>query len=254
LDGKQGAVLVHDPAVLERAALLDSVRTFVRLAAVNTRLRGDVLDQLTELRRSRLRLLTATDAERAALEARLNAGALRRGIALGPVIDRLGVGQANLARGLADLRALARGLHPRAIDEGGLFNALTVLADEASIPVDLQVGNLSPNLPDPVVLTAYFACAEGLANAAKHSRAEHARVAVAQQPDQLVVEIHDDGIGSATLAGGLGLRGVADRVEVLDGVFALTSNPNDGTTIRVELPLRTPQVRLTPGTPVAAAS
>ena len=52
----------------------------------------------------------------------------------------------------------------------------------------------------------------------------------------LVVEIADDGIGGADAARGSGLRGLADRVEALDGRLRVVSPPGAGTVVRAELP------------------
>ncbi len=241
--GEPAAVLVHDPATLEQASLRESVRTMTRLAAANARLRGDVLDRLSEVRASRRRLLAASDAERSSLERRLQDGALRRAEGLRSMLSVAGEGSP-LARAsvvldgaLGDLRALASGLHPDILDEAGLEGALRSLAGASGIPVrlEIQVGALR----EGVALAIYYMCAEGLSNAAKHSRANRAGVLVRQGPASVVVEVHDDGAGGADLGRGTGLRGVADRVEALGGRFELRSDPGGGTTVRAELSLDT---------------
>ena len=77
VDGRPGAVLVHDPAVLESAPLLDAVQTLTRLSVINASLRTDVLDQISAVRASRARLLASIDEERTMLERRLEDGPLR---------------------------------------------------------------------------------------------------------------------------------------------------------------------------------
>jgi signal transduction histidine kinase len=241
IDGEPVALLVHDPVTLEQASLRDSVRTMTRLAAANARLRGDVLDRLFEVRASRRRLLAAGDAERSALERRLHHGVLRRAEALRSTLPAAGEGSALARAGvvlddaLLDLRNLASGLHPKALDEAGLEGALESLAGASSIPVRLEIR--VGDLPDGLALAVYFTCAEGLANAAKHSRATHAEVLVRQGPGSVVAEVRDWGAGGADLSRGTGLRGVADRIEALGGRFELRSELSGGTTVRAELPL-----------------
>ncbi len=241
IDGEPAAVLVHDAVTLEQASLRESVRTMTRLAAANARLRDDVLDRLSEVRASRRRLLAASDAERSSLERRLQDGALRRAEALRSMLSLAGEGSSLaharvvLDGALADLRALASGLHPDTLDEAGLEGALQSLAGANGVPVrlEIQVGAL----PEGVALAIYYICAEGLSNAAKHSSANEARVLVRHGSASVVVEVHDDGAGGADLDRGTGLRGVADRVEALGGRFELRSEAGGGTTVRAELSL-----------------
>ena len=85
--------------------------------------------------------------------------------------------------------------------------------------------------------TAYFLVSEALANMAKHSGASEATVRVRAEGDAVVVEVADDGVGGASTRGGTGLRGLADRVEALDGRLEVVSPPGGGTRVRAELPL-----------------
>ena len=77
---------------------------------------------------------------------------------------------------------------------------------------------------------------EALTNAAKHSRAGEVRVAATWQDGRLIIEVADDGVGGAGTAKGSGLRGLADRVEALDGRLSVLSPPGQGTTLRAEFP------------------
>jgi signal transduction histidine kinase len=92
-------------------------------------------------------------------------------------------------------------------------------------------------LPPAVESTAYFMASEALANVAKYAQATEARVRVLRGARTVLVEVSDDGVGGADPAGGTGLRGLADRVEALDGRLEVWSPPGGGTRVRAELPL-----------------
>jgi signal transduction histidine kinase len=137
---------------------------------------------------------------------------------------------------LAELRSLARGIHPAALDNG-LADALATLAAGSPIPVDLQVN--VPVRPTAAIETiAYFCAAELLANAAKHSAASRIGIQVTGHGDTLLLEVGDDGTGGADPAPGSGLAGLAQRVAVVDGRLRITSPPGGPTRVTAELPLR----------------
>jgi signal transduction histidine kinase len=137
---------------------------------------------------------------------------------------------------LAELRSLARGIHPAALDNG-LADALATLAAGSPIPVDLQVN--VPVRPTAAIETiAYFCAAELLANAAKHSAASRIGIQVTGHADTLLLEVGDDGTGGADPAPGSGLAGLAQRVAVVDGRLRITSPPGGPTRVTAELPLR----------------
>jgi len=135
---------------------------------------------------------------------------------------------------ITELRDLARGIHPPALDEG-LDAALAGLAARSELAVDLMVA--LPERPSPAIETiAYFCAAELLTNAAKHSRAQRARLEVLQQPGLVTITVSDDGTGGARLESGGGLAGLAERVETVDGRLRIESPPGGPTVITVELP------------------
>ena len=137
---------------------------------------------------------------------------------------------------LTELRGLARGIHPAALDNG-LADALATLAAGSAIPVDLQVR--VPVRPARAIETiGYFCVAELLANAAKHSSATRIEIRVTGREDVLVLEVSDDGTGGADPARGSGLAGLAQRVAVVDGRLDIVSPPGGPTRISAELPLR----------------
>jgi signal transduction histidine kinase len=137
---------------------------------------------------------------------------------------------------LAELRGLARGIHPPALDNG-LADALATLATDSAIPVRLAVSIRAR--PSPAIETiAYFCAAELLANAAKHSGAGAVEVQASERDGVLVLRVSDDGRGGADPALGSGLAGLAQRVAVVDGRLDVVSPPGGPTRITAELPMR----------------
>ena len=137
---------------------------------------------------------------------------------------------------LIELRELARGIHPPALDNG-LADALATLAAGSAIPAELAVR--IPVRPTPAIETiAYFCAAELLANAAKHSQANKIKIDISERNRVLALQICDDGRGGADPARGTGLAGLAQRIAVVDGRLDLVSPPGGPTRITVELPLR----------------
>lgn len=140
----------------------------------------------------------------------------------------------NAAAALTELRDLARGLHPAALD-GGLADALTTLAARAPLPVDVRVD--LPARPTPAIESlAYFCAAELLANAIKHSGARHCRVELASGEGTLRLRVTDDGRGGARTVPEGGLAGLVRRVRTVDGTLEVASPPGGPTSVSVQLP------------------
>jgi signal transduction histidine kinase len=152
---------------------------------------------------------------------------------VGPFLARLGE---ELQAASAELRELARGIHPAVLTERGLAAAVAALAARAPVPVEI-VELRDERLPATLEATAYFTVAEALTNVAKYADASHATVRVADEDGALVVEIRDDGVGGAQLGLGSGLTGLADRVGVCDGTLDVSSPPGEGTLVRAVLPV-----------------
>jgi signal transduction histidine kinase len=246
--GRPVAALVHDPVVLDDPGLLDAIAAAAQLTAVNVRLQAEVRAQLEELRASRRRILDSADEERLRLERALHDGAERRLVSLRELLrsaraetrseateHRIDHAEAQLGQTLDELGRLAHGLHPRALAERGLRAALVSLAEAAPLPVSVTVTGRP--LPPGIDAAAYFVAAEGLTNIAKHASASRAVVTLTADEDAARIEVADDGAGGAELAGGTGLRGLADRVEALGGGLTIESRPGSGTRLRAEIPL-----------------
>jgi PAS domain S-box-containing protein len=204
-----------------------------------------------ELRASRARIVAAADAARKKIERDLHDGAQQRLVSLaldvrlarasveaepesaGPFLERLGE---ELAQASAELRELARGIHPAVLTERGLAPAIEALATRAPVPVEV-LDVPEDRLPPTAEATAYFTVAEALTNVAKYAQASHAVVRFAREDGAVVVEIEDDGVGGADAGAGSGLSGLADRVGATEGSLTVTSPPGEGTLVRAVLPL-----------------
>jgi signal transduction histidine kinase len=203
-----------------------------------------------ELRASRARIVQAGDAARRKIERDLHDGAQSRLVALSLLLrsarkradsdpglaELLDRAQEELQTSLAELRELARGIHPAVLTDRGLEPALDALVARVPVPVTLEV-QAEGRLPGPVESAAYFVVSEGLANVTKYSRATQASVCVRRVDGRVTVEVSDDGVGGADAARGSGLRGLSDRLAALDGRLALDSPPGRGTRLRAELPI-----------------
>jgi signal transduction histidine kinase len=135
---------------------------------------------------------------------------------------------------IADLRTLARGIHPPALDNG-LADALATLANRGAVPVELIVD--IPERPSEAIETiAYFSAAELLTNVAKHSGARRATLEAVYVTGLLRIRVTDDGIGGARPVPNGGLIGLAERVRTVDGRLEIDSPRGGPTTITVEVP------------------
>jgi len=230
--------------------LAGAVSTAVRLTSENERLQAEIRTQLDEVVASRARIVQAAYTERRRVERDLHDGAQQRLVSLayslGLVLSRLRPGEspqlrANLVRAsedvktaLAELRALAQGIHPAVLTQVGLVGALESLAEQMVLPVDVEAPER--RYPPVVEATAYFVASEALANVAKHAHATMARVTVTEADGRLVLSVADDGVGGADPARGSGLTGLVDRVAALEGRVRIDSPVGCGTEVRAELP------------------
>ncbi len=245
--GTPVAALVHDPASLRDETLARSVDAAVRLALANVRLQADVAARVREVAVSRRRLVEAGDEQRRRLREQLQAGAehdleevSNDLVALaahrqGETADALAALVAELDAARADLARFAQGVHPRALTERGLGAALDELADQAAVPVAVDVP--LRHYPGPLEAAAFFVCSEGLANVAKYAAASRVRVDVRAAGSRLVVTVDDDGRGGADPSSGSGLRGLADRVEAVGGTLSVESPLGAGTRLEAQLPI-----------------
>jgi signal transduction histidine kinase len=203
-----------------------------------------------EVAASRARMVSIADEERRQIGRNLHDGVQQRMIVLG---HRIALAQRKLeqdpeqaaehlrhageeARAAgAELRELARGLHPVALAERGLPAAIESLSSASSLCVELDICDEA--LPDDIAAAAYFLVAECLTNASRYGEACDVRITISRADGHLHMEVCDDGVGGADPARGTGLLGLADRLEVLGGELEVHSPPGEGTRIRARVPL-----------------
>ena len=224
-------------------ALLLGVHAVVAYVQRGSRERIETLEQ------TRAGAVDQQETELARIERDLHDGAQARLVALGMSIgmaeQKLATdpeaAQALLAEArqwtreaLEELRSLARGIRPPVLSDRGLEAAIMALADRTPVRVDVHV-QLATRPPRAVETAAYYVVAEALANAGKHAAAQRVDITVRDDAGTLVVEVLDDGIGGAD-AGGSGLRGLARRVEALDGTLSVRSPAGGPTIVKAVVP------------------
>jgi signal transduction histidine kinase len=247
LIGDKLAAIVHDPVLLDQPALLEAAGSAARFALENERLEAELRAQLTELRESRARIVRAGDEERRRLERDLHDGAQQRLLGLGMglqllrphVTDQEGAAllentEGELQQAVAELRELARGIHPAVLTEHGLGDAVRTLAARAPLPV--KVDGCGGRMPEPVETAAYFVVSEALTNIAKYAHATKAEIRIDRNNGSAHIEVHDNGVGGANPHDGSGLNGLADRIAALNGQLRIDSPTGAGTTITADIP------------------
>ncbi|KPI22144.1 integral membrane sensor signal transduction histidine kinase [Actinobacteria bacterium OK074] len=267
-DGRRVGVLVHDPALREDRYVLEAVVSAAALELDNQRLTAEVRAQLAELRDSRRRIIEAGDEQRQKVERDLHDGAQQRFVVLelqlrlarqrlaarerpDPELARL-LEEASglLERGHAELRVVARGIHPAVLHEAGLVPALRSLAVGLPLPVDIRADDL-PELPGPVALTAYYVVRQAVTNVLQHAAAGSVGVELAHADGVLRVSVTDDGVGGADPGAGTGLLGLRHRVAAYDGELTVRSRPGEGTVVSATLPTAVPPATARSGSPSA---
>jgi len=241
--------LLLAPWIMRVFALLREAMVRVLLGRSREQELEHEVDRLAD---SRARSVDAASTERVRIERDLHDGAQARLVALamdlGRARERLErqgdageaatlVAQAHeeAKRALAELRDLARGIHPSVLTDRGLDAALSSLAARSPVPITLDV-HLPQRPSARVEAVAYFVLAELLTNVARHSNATSARVSAHRAGDRLELEVWDDGIGGADPALGTGLAGLAERAQSLDGSLSVDSPVGGPTRARAELP------------------
>ena len=258
----------EEPRILDRRLEITGMRsdgsefpvelTITRIAAAGPPVFAGYLRDLTErhqaeeeIRSSRHRVVQAVVEERQRLERDLHDGAQQRLVSVGTALARartalpeqpdraaaiLDEAIVGLEEAAIELRDLARGIHPASLTQYGLSAVLGEVARRS--PIDLEVGQMpSERYPLAVEATAYFVISEALTNVARYAGTQRARVDVGVEEASLVVVVGDDGPGGASFDRGTGLRGLADRVAMLDGTFDVDSPPGGGTRLRARIPL-----------------
>jgi signal transduction histidine kinase len=247
-EGARTAVLLHDPALLDRPAPLRDILAAGALSAEIARLRVELRLQLQEVQASRVRIVEAGYEERRRLERDLHDGAQQRLVSLGlqirrmqrslpreagvlaPALDQI---VAEVGSAIGDLRQIAAGVRPARLDDG-LAAALHDLARTAPIPVEVEapIGRVAAS----VEAAAYFVVCEALTNAVKHASASQVALRATRENGTLRLSVADDGVGGARARRGSGLAGLGDRVSAHGGTLVIASPRGGGTRIDVAIP------------------
>lgn len=237
------ARMIAEPDPVRRAAGV------LAIALDRERLTVQLLTSNEALLHSRIRIVEAADRERFRIARDLHDGLQMQLVLLGIEAQNIAYSAAEpvmighleqLRHGIdlaaADLRRLVHDVLPAALLEQGLVAATEDLVDRLAVPATLHADLDETTIPTSTAHTAYFIVAEALSNIVKHACASTVRVAMTQHGGLMVLEVEDDGIGGACMGVGMGLRGLADRVDALNGTINIQSEPECGTTVKVELP------------------
>ncbi|CAO5160974.1 histidine kinase [Frankia sp. AiPs1] len=241
------AVITAAPTMRRNSDLVTAAVQASVLALENARLHATVAAQLDAVRTSRARLVEAGLHERRRLERDLHDGAQQRLLALA---TRLGLARAkatdpdtisaidaareDLRHALADLRSLARGIHPAVLSQGGLRPALEVVT--AALPVEVELDVTAERFDAVLEAGAYYTICEALTNTVKHAGATRAMVTVRHDGAVVRIDVADDGKGGAVEVDNGGLAGLADRVRALGGALVIASPSGGGTRLTANIP------------------
>ena len=243
---------VEEKLLADLAAQAGQVLRNVRLTAdLQARLK-QISTQAVDLRESRQRIVAAQDAERRRLERNIHDGAQQHLVALAvklrltaalarrdaerarPSIDEL---RRQTRDALETLRALAAGLYPPVLREGGIAAALSAQSTLTTVPVEV-IDHVRGRYPEDLEAAVYFCCQEAIQNAVKHAHASRITVALSDQDGALTFTVSDDGTGfdPSTARTGAGMQNMADRIAAAAGSLDVDSRLGGGTTVRGLVP------------------
>jgi signal transduction histidine kinase len=248
-DGRRVAAIIHDAELATGPELVNAAAAGAALAIDNERLKANLRARVEELRVSRVRIVEAQDHARRRIERDLHDGAQQQLVSLsldlrllksklngnveaGETVDALAE---KLATALAELRELARGIHPVILTERGLVPAVAALAQRAPVPVEANI-SIHDRLTPAIESAAYFVVTEALTNVAKYAQAENVIVDLRRAGEEVTVIVEDDGVGGADIESGTGLRGLIDRLSALDGTLELETPESGGTRLIARIP------------------
>jgi signal transduction histidine kinase len=245
--GNPLAVIETDPGLRRHAEVVAGAASATGLALENAQLQAVLRAQLARVRASRLRIVQAGAAERRRLERDLHDGAQQRLLALRLALAAADDGRLQpselaflrevsqeVAVALAELRELARGIHPAVLSQAGLAAAIEAVIERQPMVVDPQLPD--HRFPAATEATAYSIICEALDNASQHAAATRVRIRGHEEIGLLTIEIEDDGRGGAQVRTGGGLGGLIDRVRALGGDLMISSPPGRGTLLVAAIP------------------
>jgi len=258
--GSPVAAIVHDAALEDDRAFVDTATSYALMTLDNHRLSAQASSLLRAVRESRSRIQAAADDERRRIERDLHDGAQQRLVALRIKLElaaeRTGDGHGNGAEGAAvlrrlggdveaaleEVRSLARGIYPAPLADRGLVEGLRAAALRNPLPTTVLAAGVRRH-SRTIESAAYFCCLEALQNAAKHAEGASSAVVELSDNGSLRLEVRDDGAGfdPDEIASGVGFTSMRDRVAAVGGELAITSSPGRGTLVSATIPLRPDQ-------------
>ena len=211
---------------------------------------AELTDRVEQLTQTRAHAVDSAAAELRRVERDLHDGAQARLVALGmnlraaerliptspeAAIALVAEARETSSRALNELRDLVRGIYPPVLADRGLADAIRALALDTPLRTETDI-ELPGRLEAPVEAACYFAIAEGLANAVKHSGARVVQVRIRHAAGMVKIMVIDNGVGGADPARGSGLAGIERRLGTFDGILAVSSPPGGPTMIVMEVP------------------
>ncbi|MFD4675527.1 sensor histidine kinase [Lentzea sp. NPDC058450] len=203
--------------------------------------------RVAELTSTRAEVIEAIDDERRRIERDLHDGVQQRLVALAMLIGRarrtkdedhlqelLQQAQDTAGEAIDELREVATRVYPAVLDDSGLEAALEVLAERASVRVDIST-ELTKAPGKALEAVIYFVASEAVTNAAKHADPSVVEISVWSSRSEVAVLVKDDGVGGADRTGS-GLSGLARRVKAVDGALDVLSPVGGPTMICARLP------------------
>jgi signal transduction histidine kinase len=251
--GRKAVLLLHDPALNEHEAFVDAVGSVALFATENERLTEKLESSLEELRRSRVRILTAADRERHRIERDLHDGAQQQLVALRIKLELaddlvetdtthahelLRQAESEIEEALEQVRSLARGIYPSLLADQGLREALRAAALRVSLPTRVDCDGVT-RYPAAIESAVYFTCLEALQNAVKHARGARGTAVSLLAGHDLRFEVRDDGEGFdlADVVLGKGITNMRDRIAAVGGRLDLRSVRGEGTVVSGSVPV-----------------
>ncbi|MDP3892398.1 sensor histidine kinase [Nocardioides sp.] len=254
--GLQSTILVlFTPPLVAMVGLILLQNSLRLQAALDTSLRvtNELIEQTEELRRSRARVVAATDRERRRIERDLHDGAQQRLISIGmglaaatsmcrtdprSAIAELDALRRQLHVAHDEVRSLAQGVYPPVLSEHGLVEALRSAVDRYPLPLTLDLGAVG-RYPRDIEAAVYFSCVEALQNAAKHAQPTRVRLAIGTDQQTVWFEVRDDGVGfdGAVPNRASGIVNMRDRLGASGGDLRVDSAPGHGTLVRGTVPV-----------------
>ena len=221
--------------------LSQSAATAAALLLESVRLTAEARRQADDVRNSGARLVTIDQEERRAFAERLRTGPHRALAHVRTLLEQTEPGAPPIEPILerldqlsGDLDRLAHGLHPHAVANGSLPDALRLITADAGLPTILILEGSFDSVTENTKALIYFFTSECMTNIARHANATEASVTVTASPT-LRIEIMDNGHGGATTTEGRGLQGLADRITVNGGTLMIDSPLGGPTRIVAEL-------------------